>query len=830
MPIDFSKIKVKKKDTSPLDPVELFQKLKVSDPGINDLWLAQGDALRDWHKNRGKNDVGIILNTGAGKTLVGLLIAQSLVNETKGKVLYACSSIQLVEQTAEKAVGYGLNTTTYFKGNFSNDLFYQGQAPCITTYQALFNGKSRFFNEDISAVIFDDAHTAEHLLRDHFSLHITKNLFPDLYSSLVEVFRDYHQKIGMAGSYEELGISDFSRLFLIPPFVVHNHFNEIIRLLNEAKLSTTKDTTFSWEYLKDKVDLCSLLISHSAVTITPPFVPVRILPYFNKSIRRVYLSATLVASDAFTRTFGSEPDCIIAPETTAGECERLILMPSRIDEVHEDIETAKHAIKNKKALIMVPTYARAERWSDYVQLPNKDNITEVVNEFKASKKPDKLLLAARYDGVDLPGDTCRVMVIDDLPMGVGPLERFLWEHLNLSNSLRSAIASRVIQSFGRISRGMSDHGVVLLTSERLVQWLITPKNVSALPVFLQKQIHLGYEISNQVEDVDGLVEIIDQCLSRNKEWLATYEGYMHEAQAEINEDDTQMLTNIAKSEADFGIFMWNREYKNAAKCFVSSLTEAFSISNNTGAWHSLWLGSAYELMGDSDAAYDMYKQAHAVHKNIPALPSEADVAKKHKDNVQIIEVDRQFKINSDGTIVLPKNINIYLAHLDGSGSPKQTEESLRALGQFLGMNSSRPDNEFGTGPDVLWLCSELPALCIEVKTDKEKDSRYRKEEIGQLADHIQWVKDFHNVESIIPIFVGPTNPATDAANPPPEYKVVNLQQFDGLATRLKAALNDVKNTALPITLRSTLLELFKQRKLLWPDCFATLESFVLRDL
>uniref|UniRef100_UPI003AF41EE9 DEAD/DEAH box helicase family protein n=1 Tax=Thiolapillus sp. TaxID=2017437 RepID=UPI003AF41EE9 len=125
----FSKIKPKKRGDLPVDPVELFQNLKVYDSGINDLWLAQGDALRKWHENRAKPDVGIVLNTGAGKTLVGLLMAQSLVNETREKVLYACSLIQLVEQTREKASGYGLDVTTYFRSDFSNDLFTRGEAP-----------------------------------------------------------------------------------------------------------------------------------------------------------------------------------------------------------------------------------------------------------------------------------------------------------------------------------------------------------------------------------------------------------------------------------------------------------------------------------------------------------------------------------------------------------------------------------------------------------------------------------------------------------------------------------------------------------------------------
>ena len=832
MPIDFSNIRAKKKDALAIDPVEIFQNLKVSDQSVNDLWLAQGDALREWHKNREKNDVGIVLNTGAGKSLVGLLIAQSLLNESKKKVLYTCSSIQLVEQTADKARGYGISATTYFKGRFNNDLYDLCKAPCITTYQALFNGRSMFFNEDVSAVIFDDAHTAEHLLRDQFSITITKDMFPELYTGMVGLFREYHRKVGKAGSYDELESKGFSRLFLIPPFELHHQLSEVMRLMNLANLSSITETKFPWEYLKDKIDLCSLFISPRSITITPPFLPIRALPYFTQNIRRVYLSATLKASDAFTRTFGCDPDCIIAPETTAGECERLILFPSRIDGMQVDIETTKSAIREKKVLILVPTYSRAEKWSDIALPPDKNNVTQSVNEFKDSHQPDKLLLAARYDGMDLPGETCRVMVIDDLPMGVGPLERFLWGKLQLSNYLRTTIASRIVQSFGRISRGMSDHGVVLLTGESLVRWLITPKNSSTLPDFLQKQIQLGYEISKQAENIEDLVKIVDKCLRRDMEWLCAYENFLREAQIEVHEEDTQNSNEIAESEASFGVHLWNRDYQNAAKCLRSTLTKAFSLSSNTGAWHTFWLGSAYWFLGDQDTAIEMYIKAHAVQRNIPAWPSKLDMGEKENLPQQIVEVDRQFKINADSSIQVPNKLDTELIYLDGSGSSNQTEESLRALGQYLGMDSSRPDNEFGTGPDVLWLCDGFPALCIEVKTDKDDNSQYKKVEIGQLSDHVQWVKNKYSIDldSIVPIFVGPTNSATEKANPAPNYRVINLQDFHALGARLTAALHDVQNTALPLTLRSEIFELFKTRNLLWPNCLDTLDANVLSDM
>jgi tetratricopeptide (TPR) repeat protein len=828
--MDFSNISVKKREQLPIDPIEIFHKAKISDPNINDLWLAQGDALREWHASRNIPDIGVVLNTGAGKTLVGLLIAQSLVNETHSQVLYACSSIQLVEQTAEKAIGYGLGVTTYFGGNFSNDLFLQGKAPCITTYQALFNGRSIFFRKEISAVIFDDAHAAEHLLRDHFSLQISRSNFPAQFSEIVELFRSYHRDIGKGLSYGELSDSISGTLFFIPPFVVQTHIHELQRILGAAGLAAGTNTMFAWEHLKDHIDVCCLLISSSSITITPPVVPVQTLPYFEKKTRRVFLSATLGASDAFARTFGKSPDLVISPATTAGECERMILMPSRLDSCVDDVELSKRLLAHRKSLIMVPTYARAEKWAGFANPPDKAHVTEAVNEFKANTASVKLLLAARYDGVDLPGDTCRIMVIDDLPMGVGPLERYLWEYLNLSNTFRTSIASRIVQSFGRISRGMSDHGVVVLTGDRLVQWILVPRNAAILPPFLQKQISLGYEVSEKAQTEADFSAAIDKMLNRDEGWCDAYADFLSNAEAEKNSDDNSVLTKLANNEAHYAVHMWNRDYENAIKCLRGSLDDAFNVSASTGAWHSLWLGYAYSLSGDNDSAEELYRRSHSAQRNIPPLPPMVNARDTQVFPSQVIEAAQLFIKRADSALGTPRNMETGLAHLDGSGSSGQTEEGLRVLGELLGMTSTRPDKEFGTGPDVLWLVEGLPALCIEVKTNKEPDSNYQKKEVGQLSDHIQWVKDNTTATEIIPVFVGPLRPATSTANPPNEYLVIGLEQFQQLGTRLTAALNDIACSALPLTLQVTVDEIFRERDLLWPKCFQNLESHILNEL
>jgi len=84
----------------PLDPEAIFRRAPKGASSFPDLWRGQADALRQWHTGlRDEADVLISLNTGAGKTVVGCLIAQSLVNEGLNHVVYACGTIDLVRQT-----------------------------------------------------------------------------------------------------------------------------------------------------------------------------------------------------------------------------------------------------------------------------------------------------------------------------------------------------------------------------------------------------------------------------------------------------------------------------------------------------------------------------------------------------------------------------------------------------------------------------------------------------------------------------------------------------------------------------------------------------------
>ena len=63
-------------DVQPHSPEELFRSLSPSDPSLRHLWAHQADLLREYASASSEHDIALELPTGAGKTLVGLLIAE----------------------------------------------------------------------------------------------------------------------------------------------------------------------------------------------------------------------------------------------------------------------------------------------------------------------------------------------------------------------------------------------------------------------------------------------------------------------------------------------------------------------------------------------------------------------------------------------------------------------------------------------------------------------------------------------------------------------------------------------------------------------------------
>lgn len=207
--VDFDKLRTQTKKSKPVEPADIFRRLPKP-PGINDLYTSQTEVLQSWFDRRTERDVVLKLHTGGGKTMVGLLIAQSTMNELGGSVLYLTPTVQLAKQTIVKAKSLGIPAVAYGKGQDLDEDFVNGKAVMVGTYNSLFNGKSRFrvrgsgTPQDVDAIILDDAHVAFSVIRDAFTLGVSKKEHRETYDSVTSLFRLAFKDTDRLGTFDDV--------------------------------------------------------------------------------------------------------------------------------------------------------------------------------------------------------------------------------------------------------------------------------------------------------------------------------------------------------------------------------------------------------------------------------------------------------------------------------------------------------------------------------------------------------------------------------------------------------------------------------------------------
>ena len=333
------------------NPMEIWDRLQLRG-SIQNIWGPQEQALREWHQDRKATDLVVQMNTGGGKTLVGLIAAQSLLNELKAPVVYVCPNIQLIQQTAAKCTDIGFTPAMRFGGNwYSKDEFFSAETFCITNYAALFTGHSPFEAINPAAFVFDDAHVADQTIRGQFTLEITRG--HAAYDEIIRLYRRHFTQSGLGPRLEELSQGHFVVPLFVPMFVVFKHGDQLRRILLDNGVDEAKKTLFDWERIKDHLSSCTVVIAANRIEITPAVLPLKQLPYFRDDRRRVYLTATLPSQATFARTFGISKPKIIQPGGKSGDAQRLfIFVDGKTDEVQREVATK--LVQNKKSCVIHP--------------------------------------------------------------------------------------------------------------------------------------------------------------------------------------------------------------------------------------------------------------------------------------------------------------------------------------------------------------------------------------------------------------------------------------------------------------------------------------------
>ena len=99
----------------PIDPLEIWNQLDHA-VGKEYLRAIQEAVLKQWFSQRESRDTIIKMNTGTGKTLVGLLMLQSSLHEGLGPSLYLCPDKFLVGQVVDQARQFGVRCVSFEEG------------------------------------------------------------------------------------------------------------------------------------------------------------------------------------------------------------------------------------------------------------------------------------------------------------------------------------------------------------------------------------------------------------------------------------------------------------------------------------------------------------------------------------------------------------------------------------------------------------------------------------------------------------------------------------------------------------------------------------------
>jgi len=807
----------------PTDPLDIFNKLTLRG-SIENIWEPQAEALKKWHRVRDSSDAVIQMNTGGGKTLVGLMIAQSLLNEMNRRVLYVVANNQLVEQTLKRASELGLQPSARYERRWHNqEAFQSAESVCVTNYASVFHGFSTFRDKDIAALVFDDAHVAEACIRDQFTLKVPSNW--GLFDQIVALFRPHFANTFGAAKLQDIESDNPTSLLFVPMFLMWKHAQELRSILLEGKIDEPDDTKYVWNHLADHLSQCCLIISSDGLEISPPVIPLHTLPYFGDGVRRVYLTATLPSQAAFARTFGLTNPTVVEPGGKSGDAQRLFLFAKgKTDEVQRT--STLQLIKGKKACVISPSTGKASQWSPPSVVFKKTSGHEEIERFSKSKKSELLGLVARYDGIDLPGDACRIVILDRLPKGELLFDRFIDEGVRMESLRLGHTATRVVQAIGRIFRSNTDHGAVILAGSDLHDWIRNPAYRSFLPPLLQQQVALGIELDKQVSA--GKVEqaeLLDGVLTGSDDWDEIYSDYIDQFEPESRKAKDEWYPAMLVNERAAYAALWDGDFSAAIQQFGTIAEDADARERRLGAWYRHLEGVAHLCAGDQTTALHAFSAAAAQRVELGRPSEQRDKMFKPPKVTSIgFQAKTLANLYRKKRSRMLTDIEGILTSLIYGDDTKATEAAMMILGTLLGLESSRPDNERKTGPDNLWCGDgEFEAWGFDLKTGKEKSSHYTKDEIGRSHLHAQWVADEMKDRKRKHAIVGYELPVSNLASPPPTLEIIDLAGFRDLAANVQKLLASVEAGN-----KDNLEEAFegwlRHYGLLWPDCVLALPS------
>jgi len=454
-------------------------------------------ALRSWQAEALERyaklavaDAALEAPTGTGKTLPALLIGEEFRQRAGGPVAYLAGTKQLARQVERQANEVGIAVVRFqdSKHDWSAEdvtKYEWGEAIAVANYWNYFNERPGLVPAGM--LILDDVHLLESVLRNFFAveIHRTSPLYREVLERVVTEFPYYSLAADLYGGTAPPGPPEMLA------FVDSAKLAPELRSIIDVRLEAYSQQWWPWQRIRSQAEVCCWLVSQRAITITPFIPPTQEIEHFSRPQRRLYLSATVGTVDDVQRRLGCPPFEKLVADTAPRQGERFVVLRDKADEAlpaEMVIELRPFLERQRKALWLCTRTETADAISEMLILAampgpvlrlHEDNGAD---ELFAAANDGYLVTAGRFDGMDFPGDACRLEIVPEVPVATSDLEEFISSYLRDAAFAGARFAQRVAQALGRCNRDADDRAVYLLTDPEFLGRLRRRDVLAALPL------------------------------------------------------------------------------------------------------------------------------------------------------------------------------------------------------------------------------------------------------------------------------------------------------------------------------------------------------------
>lgn len=715
---------------------ELFKQLdrKATHTGLRTAQLA---ALAALDQQIDHKDVIMKLSTGSGKTVLGLLYAEMMRRKYKKEpVVYLCPTNQLTDQVVETGRLIGVKVSKFQSTGLPYEAL-SGDSILACTYDRLFNANSVFENRSIrpSVVVMDDVHAGAERIRKAYTVQVPDAVFPSLRALLAPLCSATDAAIWAGIARDDAGST-----YEVPFWVWSQVCGEVARLMSD--LIDKPPLLFTWGNIARYLELTRCCISGVGAEIALQIPPVEEVPAYAGAKHRLFMSASIKDGSSMIAALGCSHDAyqrLIEPKEDEGAGERMILPTSLINSECEKKEIAAAcAVLAKKTNVVVLTTsaAQAAMWVEAGAVLSMGADFEEMLVRLRTTTGNYVVFAQRFDGVDLPDDACRVLVIDGVPSGDRIIDHVEAYRQRDSPEYEVRTVNKFEQALGRAVRSSADFAAVLLVGVDIAAFIGRKNVANLLEERTLRQVELGQELARLPDHAGKSIGVVIQDLAQAL--LERNDGWRNAHKVRVAVTDKQVRSMELTPYEAGALAMreaWNmakaKNSQGAVAC-LRDVTNASLLHPIQRAELLYWV-AVYQQQFDPGQAADVYKAVFGLNTKFsrPLQTPDKRFARMTTQSVALCSVFGVFG-TSNAALARVEEVKVKLAF---ANEAETVERGLHELGELLGATSSRPEKETGRGPDVLWLFDDCGA-CIEAKS--EKTAPIHKSDAAQLLLSATW--------------------------------------------------------------------------------------------